>query len=159
MHIDALREEQMPKDDSMLTTGIIFPFLPKHTERFFENGKTVFVKFFGNQRSPLRLNVGSKLYFYESEGNKEIVGQATVSEISSGTADEVESKYGSALFLTPEELNEYARERRERRMLVLVVKDAKRYKIPLKLEKSVTMGGQYMTRRMFQNLQMPRMQK
>jgi len=140
-------------DDSIgHTTGIIFPFLPEHVSRFFDDGKTVFVKFFGNERIPIRLHVGSKLLFYESEGEKEIVGEATIREISMGNVNEVQAKYRTALFLTQKELDEYTNQRREKKMLVLVLGNARRYKTPLKLRKSLTMAGQYMTKRMFEEL-------
>lgn len=96
----------MPRDGATGTIGIIFPFLPKHPSRFFDEKKTVFVKFFGNERSPLRIRPGSKLFIYESEGNKEIVGEAIISGIEMGTADEVLTKYGRTLFLTQQELDE-----------------------------------------------------
>jgi hypothetical protein len=37
--------------------GIIFPI------RFFRDHKTVFVKYFGKERLPLRLRAGSRLFF------------------------------------------------------------------------------------------------
>jgi hypothetical protein len=131
---------------------MIFPLLPEHTRRFFEDGKTVFVKFFGKGSNPQRLRIGSRLFFYESERNKEVVGEAKIVEINSETADTVLTKYGHTLFLTPAELDEYAKQRREKKMLVLVLKGAKRYKTPLKLKKSVTMAGQYMTAQMHESM-------
>ena len=142
----------MDRDDTIQTEGIIFPFLPEHTRRFFEDEKTIFVKFFGKGNNPQRLRIGSRLFFYESERNREVVGEARIVEISSETADAMLTKYGDALFLTPAELNEYVEQRREKKMLVLVLKGAKRYKTPLKLKKSLTMAGQYMTAQMHEDL-------
>lgn len=130
--------------------GVIFPFLPEHTRRFFEDGKAVFVKFLAS--NPKRLRIGSRLFFYESERNREVVGEARIIEIGSETADGALTKYGGALFLTPAELEEYAKQRKEKKMLVLVLKGARRYKTPLKLKKSVTMAGQYMTSQMYESL-------
>lgn len=57
-------------DSTINTMGIVFPFLPEHVNRFFNDGKTVFVKFYGKERIPIRLHVGSTLFFYKSEGSK-----------------------------------------------------------------------------------------
>lgn len=131
---------------------MIFPFLPEHVNRFFKDGKTVFVKFYGKESTPIRLHVGSTLFFYESKRSKQIVGEAEIREISACTADEVVAKYGDSLFLTQNELDEYVNQRSGKKMLVLVLKDSRLYKTPLRLRKSVTMAGQYMTRHMFEEL-------
>jgi hypothetical protein len=134
------------------TIGIIFPLLPTHIQRFFEDRKTVFVKFFVNQRSPLRLRIGSKLFFYESERNKEIVGEAKIAAISMSTPEELLSHYKGTLFLTPNELRQYATKRMDKKMLVITLEHLKRYSPPLRLKKSVTMAGRYMTEQMFNEL-------
>jgi len=128
------------------TYGIIFPILPHHLQRFFVGRKKVFAKYFGNERIPVRLRVGSRLFFYESGGNKQVVGEARIVGIESGTHAEVLTRYGDDLFLTPVEFEAYARDRRAKRMLVLVLEDVKKYAVPLRLNKGLTMAGQYMTR-------------
>lgn len=133
--------------------GIVFPFLPLHVPRFFENGKTVFVKFFGKETVPLRLRSGHKLFFYESGGRKVIVGEATIAQVTGERADQVFTRFGEdELFLGRSELQDYIGDRGTRRVLVLVVKDAKSYTIPLRLKKSVTMAGCYMTKKMYDDL-------
>ena len=126
--------------------GIIFPFLPTHVRRFFDEGKTVFVKFYGIQTTPKRLSTGDTLFFYESQGNKEIVGEARIVEVDQGTPSEILTKHGDRLFLMADEFEEYVGERKGRKMLVLVVEGARKYANPLKLGKSLTMAGQYMTK-------------
>ena len=125
--------------------GIIFPILPHHVERFFEGNKTVFVKFFGKQGQPLKLQVGSKLFFYKSKSDKEIVGEATISEIGTATSDDLTKRYSERLFLSPIELDEYVGDRKLKKLLYLVLKNPRKYKIPFRLDKPVTMAGQYMT--------------
>lgn len=139
-------------DKTNETIGIIFPLLPTHIPRFFDGEKTVFVKFIGSQRTPLRLHVGSKLFFYESERSQEIVGEARIVGISMATAAEIRGRHGAALFLTPDELRKYAAHRMDKRMLVLNLKNPRRYPTPLKLKKSVTMAGRYMTEQMLSEL-------
>jgi len=138
-----------PKDGKDVL-GIIFPVLPEHLRRFFEGKKRVFVKFVGNV--PLWLQSGSKLFFYESRSDKEVVGEARIVEIGAGTVEEVLAEYGEDLFPTRIELEEYAGDRKAKRMLVLVLGDVKKYAIPLRLDKSVTMAGQYMTKSMYDDL-------
>jgi len=132
--------------------GMIFPLLPTHARRFFEEGKTVFVKFYGKQTSPKSLSMGDTLFFYESKGNKEIVGEVRIVEVDQGTPSEILTKHGDRLFLMADEFEEYVGERKGRKMLVLVVKAARKYANPLKLGKSVTMAGQYMTRELYDQL-------
>jgi len=46
------------------------------------------------------LQAGSRLFFYESRGGKEVVGEARIIEVGSGTVDEVLARFGDDLFLT-----------------------------------------------------------
>lgn len=130
--------------------GIIYPILHDHCQRLLEGGKDVFVKFVS--RRPSMLRPGSRLFFYESGGKKEIVGEAKIVEVTDGTLEEVLRKFSDRLFLTREELERYAGERRTKKMLVCVISDVKRYSTPLKLGRSLTMAGQYMTKRMRKSL-------
>jgi len=139
----------MSDDDSV---GVIFPLVREHLQRFFEGQKRVFVKFLGRNVPPRKLQTGSRLFFYESRGGKEVVGEARIVEVGSGTVDEVLARFGNDLFLTRPELEEYAGSRIGNKMLVLVLEDVKRYAVPLRLDKSVTMAGQYMTKRMLKSL-------
>jgi hypothetical protein len=142
----------LSKHDASKIVGIIFPFFRQHAERFLNEGKTVFVKFFGKERIPLRLQPGSRLFLYESKGNMEIVGEAKILRVESIPASNAVSVYGTRLFLTQSEFEDYVGNRRDRSMLVLVLGDAKRYPVPMKLSKSVTMAGRYMTREMYLQL-------
>jgi hypothetical protein len=137
--------------------GIIYSFIPKHIPRFFENGKTVFVKFIG-RRAYRQLRPGSKLFFYEARSGRKIVGEARILAIDTSTPEEVVSKYSGQLFLTTTELEEYASkgwsgDRKSKEMLVLIVTNPRKYKTPLTLGKKLTMAGQYMTRKMFETLE------
>jgi hypothetical protein len=134
------------------TVGIIFPLLPKHAERLLNEGKTVFVKFFGRESIPLRLRQGSKLFLYESQGNKAIVGEASITRVESVRASDAVSTYGARLFLTQLEFDEYVGNRGDKTMLALVLGEVRKYAVPLSLERSVTMAGRYMTREMHKRL-------
>jgi hypothetical protein len=142
----------LTQKDAPQVVGIIFPLLPQHAKRFLDDGKTIFVKFFGKERIPLRLQPESKMFLYESKGNKEIVGEAKIVRVESVPASNVISAYGDNLFLDESEFADYVGIRRDKTMLVLVLVDAKRYSAPLKLDKSVTMAGRYMTQEMYLKL-------
>jgi hypothetical protein len=133
--------------------GIIFPIKPEHAERFFNSpSRKVFVKFFGRDRIPGRLGLRGRLFFYQSGGAKEIVGEAKIMGIHSGTLDEVWKAYGNDLFLTRAELERYVGDRKARQMLVLVTENAKKYPTPVKLQWAVTKAGQYMTKELYERL-------
>lgn len=132
--------------------GITFPILPEHVPRFFKDGKHVFVKFIGMDHVPPKLRHGSKLFFYESGGNKEIVGEAKIVSMKSVPAINVMSLYGDGLFLNEIEFKKYVGARTDKPMLVLVLTNAKQYSIPLKLAKPITKAGQYMMREMYLRL-------
>jgi hypothetical protein len=134
------------------TIGIVFPMLRDHIQRIFQDQKNVFVKFLAREVLPRRLRAGSRLFFYQSGGSKEIVGEARIDEIAVGTVQEVLAKFGERLFITRSELEEYAGNRGAKTMLILLLDDPKKYKVPLKLGKSVTMAGQYMTKEMYDTL-------
>lgn len=134
------------------TVGVIFPILAHHLRRIFDDQKRVFVKFIGRELSPGRLHSGSRLFFYQSGSSKEVVGEARIVGIAAGTVEEVLAKHGKDLFLTPTELETYAGNRKAKRMLILILEDAKRYQVPLKLDKGLTMAGQYMTKTMYDDL-------
>ena len=98
------------------------------------------------------LRPGSRLFFYVSGGKKEIVGEAKIVDITDETLEEALWEISDRLFLTREELERYAGERGARKMLVCVVSDVKRYNTPLRFDRSLTMAGQYMTKRMYKSL-------
>lgn len=141
----------MTTEDTGNVIGIIFPILQEHVQRFFKDKKRVFVKFFGRS-APVGLHLGSKLFFYESGGRREIVGEARIREIGLGTPDDVLSKFGDKLFLSKDELDSYVGDRRTKKILILSLDDVKKYTTPLTLQKPVTMMGQYMTRAMYRAL-------
>jgi len=102
---------------------------------------------------PRHLRVGSRLFFYESQSRKEIVGEARIIEVRLGTDAEVLARYSDRLFLTSTEFEEYVGNRKGKQLLILVVENPKRYKTPMKTAKPITMSGQYMTLEAYRALQ------
>lgn len=116
----------------------------------------MFVKFFGKQRTPSRLHRRAKLFFYQSGGGKTLVGDAEITEVSSGTLDMVWNRFGERLFLTKHELEAYVGDRQNIQMTILVLDNARRYAVPLTLDHSLTMAGQYMTKQLHHELNQSR---
>jgi len=142
----------MTSKDANDCVGVIFPILPEHSQRLFEGRKSVFVKYSARESLPRRLQSGSKLFLYQSRSNRGIVGEARIVEIVSATLEEVLVRFGDDVFLTRTELENYSGNRKGKRMLVLVLEGTRRYASPLKLGKSITMAGQYMTKKMLREL-------
>lgn len=135
--------------------GIIFPILPNHVERFFADGKTVFVKFVS--RAPTRLQTGHRLFFYKSRNDRELVGEALISGIETKPPKDILSDFHDRLFLTRKEMEQYVGNRQSKEMLVLILSKVKKYHAAIRLERPVTMAGQYVTRRMYrENAQLSR---
>jgi hypothetical protein len=120
--------------------------LPDHVERFFTDGKTVFVKFVA--RGLTRLKTGHRLFFYKSRNERELVGEALITGIETKASKDVLADFGDRLFLTRQEIEHYARNRQSKDMLVLILSKLKKYPAPIRLKRPVTMAGQYMTKRM-----------
>jgi hypothetical protein len=142
----------MASEDANDYVGVMFPILPEHCQRFFEGRKTVFVKYMSRESLPRRLHSGSRLFLYQSRNNREIVGEARIVEMASATLEEVLARFGDDVFLTRTELEEYSGTRKGKRMLVLVLEEARKYASSLKLDKSITMAGQYMTKKTLREL-------
>ena len=143
----------MVADDAVI--GVIFPMIPEHVLRFFEQHKTVFVKFV-SRGMHTRVREGSKLFFYESRSRKQIVGEATISRVSSGTMSEVLLEYNNGLFLNLSELREYVGNRTEKKMLILVLYHVRKYAAPLSVDVPITMAGRYMTKEFSRRLEQSR---
>jgi hypothetical protein len=88
----------MAPTDECDTIGIIFPISEDHVERFFNGQKSVFVKFFGRDTIPERLQKGSRLFFYQSRSKKEVVGEAIIADVTSGRIEEVLARYEMTYF-------------------------------------------------------------
>ena len=136
-------------------TGVTFP-VPKHyMKRFFEEGKTVFIKpatVFKDLRS------GMKLVFYQSREDTGYAGEATIKRI---VIDDNPlaffETFGDAVFLTREEVKAYVEnqerwqgirvrkgEGRKRNWMALELESIREYGTVRKPEQFVPVGGRYL---------------
>jgi len=137
-------------DDIM---GVVYA-LPSHMiQRFFE-GKDVFVKFTGQPST--RLVKGHRLFFYASHGQKHLLGEATIEKVDFLTPRQVIDQFGSRLFLSSDEVRQYVHRQHSRKpdksMLVLELRERRRYRKPIKFTEHMTMAGRYMTRNLYNKL-------
>ena len=127
----------------MKVVGAVFP-LPSHlVDRIFKDGRNVFLK---PPTVYKDLKKGSKILFYASGEIREIIGEGTAESVELLKPEEAIKKYGKKLFLDPNEINEYLRgKRRASKVLVIVLKDLKRYRRGYKPKRFITVAGKKLT--------------
>lgn len=139
--------------------GVIYPLPESAISRAFKGNKTIFVKFTTHEptrKTKNRIRNGIKFYFYQSGSGKIIVGDAKISKLEYLQKEDIVVKYKNNLIITESELNNYANGREGKSLLVLHLARLRRYKKPIKLKKSVTMTGQYITQKNKDMLMMQR---
>ncbi len=137
--------------------GRIYPVLPMHLERIFA-GKDVFCKFIGTGpkgKGRTRISAGEQILFYSSRGLCEIVGEAKIGSLEYLTPEETVGKYRERLFITPDELAIYASRRNRApnsHLLVVVLKQIRKYRKRYKLDRPITMSGMDVTREKYHEI-------
>ena len=125
----------------------VYPVPHRFIERIF-TGKDIFVKYL--PRLSTRLKVGDKLMFYASGEIHAVVGEATIDGVEFLKPEDALAKYQNRLFLTKDELMSYVTRQKGRTkdkpLLVITLRNAKRYPEPVELKELVTMAGRYLTR-------------
>jgi len=127
--------------------GATFPVPRPLLNRILEGGKTVFVK-----PSTLRLRPGMKVIFYASREEQGWHGEAEVESVEHFTnVEDIIRKYKDELFLTPEELRKYERDRekwhsrgrRPRPWMVVKLKNVRRYPKIVRPKRFIAVSGRY----------------
>ena len=134
--------------------GVTFPVPKEYMSRFFEDGKTVFIK---PATVFKELKSGMKLVFYQSQQDTGYVGEATIKRIIL-MEDPLRffDTYGDAVFLTREEVKKYLEEQkkwqgvrvrkgegRKKNWIALELEGIRRYDAIRKPERFVPVGGKY----------------
>ena len=130
--------------------GVTFPIPKQFMNRFFKEGKNVFIK---PATVWKELKPGMKFVFYQSREDQGFVGEAKIKEIKLiDDPMKVFEMYGDRVFLTKEELKEYVKsqerwgrktEKKRKKWLVIELEDIRRYDKPIKPKRFVPVGGQY----------------
>ncbi|WP_456326656.1 DUF365 domain-containing protein, partial [Palaeococcus sp. (in: euryarchaeotes)] len=127
--------------------GATFPVPKPLLDRILDGGKTVFVK-----PSTLRLKPGMKVIFYASREDQGWHGEAEVESVEHFTGvEEIIRKYKDGLFLTPEELRKYERDRarwhsrgrRPRPWMVVKLKNVRKYSKIVRPKGFIAVSGRY----------------
>lgn len=97
-----------------------------------------------------RLAPGSKLILYGSghNGSKRLAGEAVIDRVSFMHPDDVFVAFQDRLFLDSDELHAYVRKfegRQNKKLLVLELKDSRRYPNAPRVSMPISMAGQYLT--------------
>ncbi len=133
--------------------GVAFPIPKQFVDRFFKEGKDVFIK---PATVFKELKPQMKFVFYQSRKDTGFVGEAKIKEIKLiDDPMKVFEMYEDRVFLTKEELREYVRSQgrwrhvksrgivKKKRWLVIELEDIKKYDKPVKPKRFVPVGGQY----------------
>ena len=136
--------------------GVAYPIPKSFIDRFFKEGKDVFVKPATVWRE---LKPGMKFVFYQSKEDTGFVGEAKIKEIKLiDDPMKVFEMYGDRVFLTKEELKEYVKSQerwksfrsrgrtKKKRWLIIVLEDIRKYDKPVKPKKFIPVSGQYITK-------------
>jgi len=136
------------------TVGAIFPILPEHVSRLFEEKRDVFVKFtkFTNFRS------GSVIVFYVSR-EKFLIGEGEIKYFERLDPEIAWSVYGDRIFLDKKDYGRYARispvekvNRKKKEITIFILRNICKYEKPVKLDYAITPSGRYLTKKMFEDI-------
>jgi hypothetical protein len=130
--------------------GVIYPVLRKHANRILR-GKNVFCKYVG--RGVPNLDIGSRILFYVSHSNFEVVGEGKISKLEYMPPSEILMKYSGRLFLSRKELGKYRGNRPlDRKLLVATLSNIRRFRKPVRRFRPLTMAGETLTSEQYQTI-------
>jgi hypothetical protein len=135
--------------------GVAFPIPKPLVERFFSEGKTVFVK---PATAWKKLRPGMRFIFYQSREETGFVGEGRIKSLAMAN-DPLEffEKYGDKIFLSEDEIKEYKKstqkwkmtrrrksDRPKRKWMAIELEDIQRYERPIKPKSPVPVSGRYL---------------
>jgi len=133
--------------------GAIFPLPEDIANRILDKKRKIFAKF----SKMNRLQPGHKILFYASHGTNGIIGEAVIESIEFLKSTEIMKKYRADLYLTPKEFEKYVKERWSEKglpeMLVIKLKNHKKYEKPVKPKTMVTVSGRYLTKQEYEYIE------
>ena len=123
--------------------------LPKEIiNRFFDNDNLIYIKYLPKgptKKSKIRLISGMKFFFYQSKSNNVLVGEAIIKKIFYFKYEEIPGFILRNLMLNKSELEDYSKNRKEKRALFLEFSKIHKYTKKVFIKKPVNMGGIYLT--------------
>lgn len=124
---------------------MIYPLTQNLIDRFFEDSKTVFIKFPTHEIISTNLKSCKKLIFYKSHGGWELIGEGNIMNVLLMSIHDVYTHFEKELFLSKVELDSYVKSRFNKKVLVFQLSALRKYKQPIKLDHYLTMVGEYIT--------------
>lgn len=131
--------------------AVIYAVPKKFTDRLFESSRLVFLKYTPHEVISENLKSCKKLLFYESYGEKEIIGEGNIEKIELLDLEEILNKYEKELFLTKEELYSYSNGR-EKKPLVFTLQNSQNFNKKIKLKRQITMSGKLISKKEYEKL-------
>jgi hypothetical protein len=148
------RRLEMIENKTTETHGAIFPIPDLFKDRLFDGKHNVFIKYLPHNST--KLIAGKKILFYASGVVKALVGEGEIEKIEFLLPQEVIKLHGKELFLSESEFNAYTRSSasraRSKKVLTLVLKKLRKYSKPARLNKPMTMAGQYINAEEYNSL-------
>jgi len=133
--------------------GVAFPIPKQFMDRFFKEGKDVFIK---PATIWKKLTPGMKFVFYQSRKDTGFIGEAKIKDIKLiDDPMKVFEMYGDRVFLTKEELKKYVKLQekwksfksrggeKKKRWLVIELEGIKKYDKLIKPRRFIPVSGQY----------------
>jgi len=130
---------------------VVYPVPKKFTNSLFGFGKRVYLKYTTHEVISKNLQECKKLIFYESRGNKKLIGEGNIEKIELLSLDEVLKKYKGNIFLNEEQLNSYSNGR-TKKPVVFTLKKLIKYEDGIRIDIPITMGGKYITKSEYHNI-------
>ena len=134
--------------------GVAFPIPKQFMDRFFKEGKDVFIK---PATVWKELKPGMKFVFYQSHEDTGFIGEAKIKNVQLiSDPMKVFEMYGDRVFLTEEELREYIKSqerwgrkgsKKKRPWMIIELEDIRKYDKPIKPKRFIPVGGQYIRER------------
>ena len=130
--------------------GCIYPLSESYIDRFFNEGKKIFLKYLPHENTNLKKN--HKLLFYRSRSDKKIVGEGVINKIEFLSPYEILDRYKNDIFLTKDELQIYVGNRGDKKMLTIHLKNIIKYEEPVISKYSITMAGKYVSKNEYDDM-------
>lgn len=124
----------------------IYPAPENVINNIFEKKKGFLVKY--QSREPTKKTKTNAMkvkhvFFYQSGGNKQIVGKANVIKIQYCKASDAIDVFGEDLLINKKDFVDYIKGREERNLIVFYISSAKKFDKPAAAIRPITMAGQY----------------
>lgn len=131
--------------------AIIYPVPEDLTHGLFEDEYVVFVKYTPHEVISENLRLCEKLLFYESKGEKMLIGEGKIDNIELLNLNKILEKYENDLFISRETLFSYSNGR-TKKPIVFTLKEPYKYNNKVKLKKPITMGGKLINKEEYDNI-------